>query len=169
MADWGASSGGWNSIDHYNIREVIFSGATMTFYHLEAESSLAIQAVTRDDDRGMKRIVGYRLILTLYIPNNNYKDHLADLEALRTKNPLPDLDVIFSGYDSDPITGNPPTALDIGVTGLSSDDKKATLVGMACTGWNISTIERRPRLILTCEALYSVKLFQSTIAEKLFI
>lgn len=165
MADWGASiTGPFHDISYYIPTQVIVNGTAMTFNNLESESSLQIRSVTRPNGKGGSRIVGYALELTLYIPNNRYADHQADLLLLQNTD-IVDLDITLFPFSE---VANFGGTIDAGLSG-NAPAKPSTVLNLSCEGWTIETVERRPRMVLTFKALYSVRLMESGIFTPHFI
>ena len=176
MANWGGGFNvGFESIMHYTLKYArVFAGQPeeVAFWHLEAESSIRLDAIQRATDRGVSRIVGYRATITLYIPVNTYATLLGDMEVLRSAGELTDIQIGMGTAIHDPIETSGVWYPDLSGAdtpgALSAGDKAETLMGCRLTNYTIETIERRPRGIVTIEAMYSTRLFEDGIRHAFF-
>lgn len=174
MSNWGTTLySGYTSIRHVGLKYIIVNidgDNPINFWHLEAESSLRIEAIARPTDQGFQRIVAYKLTATAYVPNNEYALVVHDLDEMRKRGAIASLLIGMGSAVKEPTESNGflHATLDQGSPPLEEEDVEATLAGAGLTNVVIETIERRARAVLTFEAYYTTKLFEQDIASHLF-
>lgn len=174
MSNWGSTLyTGYNTIRHVGLKYIIVNidgENPVNFWHLEAESSVRIEAIARPTDQGFQRVVAYKLTLTAYVPNNEYVLVIHDLEEIRNRGAIESLLIGMGSAVKEAPEANGflvPT-LEQGSTPLDEEIIQATLAGVGLTNIIVETIERRMRAVLTFEAYYTKKLFEQDIASHFF-
>lgn len=174
MGNWGGSfNGGYTDVHWYTMRYArIFAGEVneINFWHLEAESSIRIDPISRPTSKGITRIVGFRMVCTLYVPNNEYSERYADLEELRASRQLTNVQIGMGSavHEVQENSGFWRPDFGGGEVALDADEKASVVMALACSSILIETVERRPRAIITLEGLYSKRFFEDGFGQAFF-
>jgi hypothetical protein len=168
MTNWGTGfNTGYDTISHYTMQYARVNpglASETNFWHLEQESSLRIDPITRPTSTGLAHIVAYRANLTLYIPNNLYRDLLPSIRAISDLGSIYTIHLRMAPYVHDPASeyaGFWHLGLD-GTLPVVDEDKRAELLlALQLASFAIETIEARPRAIARFEAMYHKDTFHT--------
>lgn len=141
----------YSEIRLYQVSGVMFydgGGLEVTIGTIEEESTFSMKAITRPDDIGGQRIVAYDMQARIVFPNNDYDEYYLLFQKLASP-VIADFDMYITMWNRR--TGAAERNVDI-----AYDASITPNLSINCLGWEISSVEKRPRMSFTIRRLMTV-------------